>query len=538
MKLHAYLGRSRHGIFYFRWPLPRTNPKAPRRSVRVSLSTRCPREAGTFARHLAVCGEAIQQHIRMSSMNHAELRDAVKDYFREALEKAKDRRSSLGPFTDGEKERLGVTLGLLEEGNSVYWRTMGRDHAREELDKFFQASGLPREEFSGRNPQVLDEIRRASIGFFQAILHHGQSLERYDFTEALNASLSASEDQFRTEPRATLGGAVRAFLDEHEKVNAWTEGTLQKRRAALDVALDWFGAETEIAGIGKREAAEFKTALLSLPSNRTKSTRLQGLSLREAVAVEGVPKMSSATVNSYLSAYKLFWEWAEAHGYTSEVLFDGMTVPKKTGAVKDRKPFYQEALDKTYKALTDPGSKFYRKTSHRWATLIAMFSGARLNEVCQLQIGDIIQDGGIWALDFTEEGDTNKRLKSVAARRRVPIHSHLIELGLLDYHADMKASDQVRLFPDYSYSPKHGYGDKLSKWFNRTFTQNLGIKSDAHVFHGLRHTFVTRLGQVNVPIEHIQFVVGHERQGVTQQVYFKQGYTLKQAREAVESFSL
>jgi len=50
-----------------------------------------------------------------------------------------------------------------------------------------------------------------------------------------------------------------------------------------------------------------------------------------------LPTISSATVNSYLSAYKVFWKWAEAHGYASEVLFDGMRVGQKTGTVRDRK---------------------------------------------------------------------------------------------------------------------------------------------------------------------------------------------------------
>ena len=36
MKLSAYLTLSRHGIFYFRWPLPRTDSHC-RPTVRISL---------------------------------------------------------------------------------------------------------------------------------------------------------------------------------------------------------------------------------------------------------------------------------------------------------------------------------------------------------------------------------------------------------------------------------------------------------------------------------------------------------------------
>ncbi len=213
-----------------------------------------------------------------------------------------------------------------------------------------------------------------------------------------------------------------------------------------------------------------------------------------------------------------------------------MKVGKKGGETKERTAFTKEALSKVYVALTDPSSKFHKNESHRWATLIAMFTGARLNEVCQLQLKDIIQVDETWLFDFTEAGEDNKRLKSSAAQRRVPIHSQLITLGLLDYHAGLQAQDHDRLFPDYTYSPKHGYGDKLSKWFNRTFTKSLGIKSDAHVFHGLRHTFATRLNQADVETERVQFIIGHERQGVTHQVYMREGYTLQQTKDAVERY--
>lgn len=290
--------------------------------------------------------------------------------------------------------------------------------------------------------------------------------------------------------------------------------------------------------IGKKEAADFKAALLSLPSNRNKLPKLSGLSLREVMLVPGIPTITNATANAYLSAYKIFWAWAEAHGYASEALFVGMSVGKKGQATKDRKPFTQEALGKTYDALTDPDSRYFDETSHRWATLIAMHSGARLNEICQLEIADIVQKDGIWAFEFTSEGDDHKRLKSKAARRTVPMHSQLIVLGLIEYRQQLEARGQKRLFPDYTYTEKHGYGDKLSKWFNRTFTKGLGIKSDAHVFHGLRHTFATRLGQADVPTERIQFLIGHEREGVTHKVYFSEGYSLQQTKDAVECFSV
>ena len=55
------------------------------------------------------------------------------------------------------------------------------------------------------------------------------------------------------------------------------------------------------------------------------------------------------------------------------------------------------------------------------------------------------------------------------------------------------------------------------------FLPGLGMKESGLVFHSLRHTMVTRLAQAGVPEPLFQEIVGHERQGVAQQVYFKEG---------------
>ena len=544
MKLHAYLSLSRHGIYYFRWPLPdtrpnpHTEPNTARRTLRVSLRTRCPKEAGTLARRLAVCGDTITRHIEHSGMNYRELRTKVQGHFKKILERAKTRRDELGPYTADEKERLLDTLIYYEMDNEDYWELMGKKYATRQYQSFCKSIGVAQTQPVETKWAILDEIRKAEAGFYKALLEHNKTFETYDFTTSEKASEVPKSTPPPQHTGPTLSQAVEAYFTEQAKIANWTPGTVQKRRAGLAIAVEWFGADCGMNQIGKQEAAELKNAILSLPANRSKSAATQGLTLREAIALEDITRISNATVNSYLSTYKNFWAWAEAHGYATEALFQGLTIGKKGGQAKERKAYTQDALSKAYKALTEPESKFYKKESHRWATLIAMFSGARLNEVCQLELSDIRQEDGIWLFDITEDGEDKKRLKSDAAHRSVPIHSKLIELGLLEFVSKRRSAAHVRLFPDYTYSPKHGYGDKLSKWFNRTFTTSLGIKSDAHVFHGLRHTFATRLGQADVPTERIQFIVGHERQGVTQQVYMKEGYTPKQTKEAVERFAV
>ncbi|MBL4873736.1 MAG: site-specific integrase [Rhodobacteraceae bacterium] len=422
--------------------------------------------------------------------------------------------------------------------NEDYWDLIGKANTTDALKHFCEATGIPEQQEPEYLWAILDEIRKAQAGVFRALLEHGQSLDVYDFRGRQGGAEAPSSGTGVLSAGTTLSKAVDAYFVEHEKTGNWTPGTIHKRRAALGVAMEWYGPDIDMTMIGKQEASGLKDLLLSLPANRSKTAATRDLTLREAVAVPDVRRIGNTTVNSYLGAYKNFWAWAEAHGYAPEALFDGLKVGSRGGETKERTAFTKEALSKVYVALTDPSSKFHKNECHRWATLIAMFTGARLNEVCQLQLKDIRQEGETWLFDFTEAGEDTKRLKSKAAQRRVPVHSQLIELGLLGYHTRLQVQEHDRLFPDYTYSPKQGYGDKLSKWFNRTFTKSLGIKSDAHVFHGLRHTFATRLNQADVETARIQFIIGHERLGVTHQVYMKEGYSLQQTKDAVERFAV
>src|SRR6056297_3585027 len=129
MKLHAYVSKSRHGIFYFRWPLPHTDRRDTRKTLRLSLGTRCPTEAGRLARHLGSCGQEIEQQLQVTDMDHAKLRAAVTEYFRGQLLRGKERRNSIGPFRPEEREQTEVGLELLEQGNSEYWHLLGREQA-------------------------------------------------------------------------------------------------------------------------------------------------------------------------------------------------------------------------------------------------------------------------------------------------------------------------------------------------------------------------------------------------------------------------
>ena len=87
----SYLSPSRHGVFYFRWPLPALEGH-PRRTIRLSLRTHCPVRAGDLARHLASDGRLIQENKTLAGLRQDEIREKVQAYFKAQLDQYLDRQ--------------------------------------------------------------------------------------------------------------------------------------------------------------------------------------------------------------------------------------------------------------------------------------------------------------------------------------------------------------------------------------------------------------------------------------------------------------
>ncbi len=478
-------------------------------------------------------------------MRHDELRAVMHGYFKQALAARIDQIGANGPPSDLDLAPQATTQALAEGTSEDYWGIIAPNGIDAFLQRLCGATGLPEPGSTKEADRVLQEYKMAHRDFLRALVKHQASLEHYDFTSPLVSVVQAHAPLHPAAPLPLadagidLQQAIDEYVGENRRAGSWASATFEKKEAALALLTEYFGADRPIGGVTKRDAQDIKRVLLELPANRHKMPQTRTLSLREATEVTGLAKISAVTVNGYISTYQSFFEWAMKNGHVQINLFAGTRVGKSNSkGLPKRQAYKPEALKAVYLEVTENGLGLVKAESHKWATLIAMFTGARLNEVCQLEVADIQQQDGIWFFHLIDEGDSNKKFKSAAALRKVPVHDELVRLGLLEYRARMQAQRKPRMFPEYTHCKKNGYGRALGRWFNATLTPALGIKSSQHVFHGLRHTMVTRLAQAGVAEPIYQSIVGHERQGVTQQVYMREGYTLAQLKAAIDLFAV
>jgi integrase len=184
-----------------------------------------------------------------------------------------------------------------------------------------------------------------------------------------------------------------------------------------------------------------------------------------------------------------------------------------------------------------------------WVPLIAAFSGCRLNELGQMETGDIKNHYGIPSFfvrterDPEEEGDEldlsgsdqQRSVKTDAGYRIVPIHAELIKIGFLNYvkqRADQgrKPGSPARLFPEWNKATDGYYSSKFSRWFNQQLLPKLKLKSKAYVFHSLRHSFKDAMRDSSIKDETQNRFIGHSTGHVSEE-YGSGTLTWTQAQE-------
>ena len=526
MRQSSYLSLSRHGIFYFRWPLTSQKGRI-RETVRISLKTRCPSRAGDLARHLASCGRILRENNALAGLRNNEIREKVQAYFKAQLDQyhrwLDQRGLSKNALADAREEMLDHESFMEIDSAHSIWLPIAR---------FKRTMSVSDADWEASLPRIATELRKGRRDMLRRVLEAAERLENYSYDDA--PAIVSAPPAPALPASSPLGAAVEDFIAEHSR--QWAGKTIGQNRAYLNILVEYFGADRLLATITKQDASEVKKVLQKLPASRNTKPKLKAMPLMQAIKEPGHKKIAAKTINSHIQMFKMFFDWSERHGHSPHTLFEGMKVKKDKASETERKPFTRDQVRLIYTELTQNPSGLLRKDSHKWGMLLGMFTGARLNEICQLDVADVQQEGGLWFLNITDEGEGKKSIKTRAAKRKVPLHSELIQLGLLDF-VDSRRS-RARLFPDFSYSVNGGYGRNLGRWCNESFLPKLGIKEPGLVFHCLRHTVVTRLGQSGVPEPIIQCIVGHARHGVTQDVYLREGYTLGQLSAAIEKLKM
>jgi integrase len=342
----------------------------------------------------------------------------------------------------------------------------------------------------------------------------------------------------------SFADAARRYVEEVQRDPAakLTEQTRGQYEAVYRLFDSWAGQPT-LDAVSRAKAAEFLDAVATLNPLWGRSPETKARTWADIFALFGNHPvgLSNRTLNRYATSLHLVWRWAKHRGlYEGEDPFTDQQRRKAERRDTEKLPFTEAELVKLLadKPLVKPG-RHTAQTALTWVSWIAAYSGMRLNEIAGLRVSDVKRADGVWYFDV-------QGAKTEAGDRRVPVHSRLVKLGLLDYakfvstHAKALAQGGF-MFP----ALKPGGPDKKHGWYlSKAFTvhrRSLGVTridprsgKDAVDFHSFRRSAIRCLEVARVPQSEAAQVVGHERAGITFGTYNPEGLGLKALQKIVE----
>jgi integrase len=238
---------------------------------------------------------------------------------------------------------------------------------------------------------------------------------------------------------------------------------------------------------------------------------------KERILADGTSPTNKA---KKLGRLKSFLSWARDVEQITVVSTAILQLPKRKSEALHYEPFSDDDLQKLF-GSTEYRDQSFAKASEFWIPLLGLYTGARINELAQLHVDDIGEHDGVTVLSINDEGD--KRTKTPASTRKVPIHPRLVEAGLLEYHTLIHDEGWQRLFPELTKSKvdKNGYGKEPGKFFTH-YRRAQGVSPEADrrkVFHSFRTTANSKLRFAQVPQERRERLIGHESDATNNKDY-------------------
>ncbi|MDQ2763609.1 MAG: site-specific integrase [Pseudomonadota bacterium] len=268
-------------------------------------------------------------------------------------------------------------------------------------------------------------------------------------------------------------------------------------------------------------------------------TRKHVLSFKDKLVAEG---QSAANIIMKLSRLRTLLQWAFNNDHAAANVAEGITLKNTDKARNKRLPFDLPALKMIFEGPVHAGGARPaggKGEAAYWLPLLALFTGARLEELGQLRPGDVRQmeypdAEGVgrrgWFICLTEandgEGDTTTRLKNAASERVVPVHPELNRLGFVDFAKAAAKANSARLFPMLKPNIYGRLSAKWGEWFSPYMRLTCGVTDKRMVFHSFRHTFkhYARSGSM---LEGVQRqIMGHSPGDVANE--YGNGYPLHQ----------
>tara|TARA_R110002074_G_C12533272_1_gene665079 strand:+ start:136 stop:1923 length:1788 start_codon:yes stop_codon:yes gene_type:complete len=378
-----------------------------------------------------------------------------------------------------------------------------------EVDELLEANGLSLDKASDAYRKVSYAVLRASVKAANMITqrHKGEAVET-----------PQAPMPFRRNDAKPDANAIR-FTDLFDKWKAAHHGP-DKTKDEFGVQVRRFvevNGDLWVGEITPAHVRDFKDAMLDMPAHRTPAQRLMTVpQILASTKDKEILRLSPRTVREKsVASIRAILGYAKDNDYRSDNPASGIKI-KDTGG-QGRAPVYPFVVAELVTFFSSPVFANGARPSGgggeaaKWMPLLALFTGARLEELAQLNVGHVRVEEGVSYISI----GADKRVKNTLSRRKTPLHPELERLGFSEYVESMRKTQQERLFPEIQ-SARGQVSAAWSKWFGR-YRESCGITETGKVFHSFRHTVKRFLREAGVEKTLRDALMGHAHSDVAEE---------------------
>lgn len=527
----------RAGVYHFRIRVPADVQACIHHAeVHRSLRTGDKRLAIRRARALSTSLQTLFHEARsggLDDMTDAEITALINSYVRKLLDED-ERQRVMHPGSAFE-----VSPEAYEYASKVYKLCLASprtDNFPELLSKFRREYGIDLAEDSYEHRRLTHEFTKAMTQFIKVMEHRDQG--DYDFErevfgppgqpQAANVPTTGptqTQSPTPTQPQDMLSDVLTRWKNvDFPRLAPATQKEFDNATRLLVMIL----GDVPMRSIDHAACRNFVDTLQRLPSAWRKKKKYRDMGLKQVLA-SNIPvkeRMTPRTTANIVTNVGTFLNWAVAQGYLDTNCLKGKA-PKSSKATRSTRIPYTPAELTAVFCSDEYRNDGFNRPYKFWIPVLGLFTGARLEELCQLYVEDVKKVDGVWCLDINDDDD--KRLKNESSRRLVPLHPFLTRgLKFHKWVESLRNKGRKRIFAELKRGANGKLGHAVSRWFG-IYRKRCGASQP---FHALRNTFADVCKQRNLELEKVAEVMGHETQSMTFG-HYAQRYNPKILREDV-----
>jgi integrase len=324
-----------------------------------------------------------------------------------------------------------------------------------------------------------------------------------------------------TSSEPLISSFIEKFVAQYRAEKRWTEQTKAQNCNSMDLLLRIVGDKAPRA-YTRDDAETLRRTLEQIPVNFGKSPRHWKIPIKQVIAERkpNTKTLSKGTLNRHWNTITSFFGWVNRQDGIADInidrIFGGFRWGGSVPGPRKRQMWDDDSLGRLFASPIWRGCKYYPekrywrhepgkaivRDEYFWLPILALYTGARLDELANLAGTDVQELKGVPVIYFHGE-----HLKTESSERYTPIHSILIRLGFLDL---AKEAGSKRLFPDMK---PNGRDKKLSHNYTEHFTQyrrNVGVYRPSMDFHSFRTTATTAALRGGCSILEADEITGHD----------------------------